>query len=164
VLGGITHYLELYLQWKPRGCLGWSWRFSPCHVMLLDPFLQRTHLNFSVSSIKRLYLCSTLVFGGNTHYLELYWMLETLCLNRSWRFSPCHVLLLGPSIQGPTWISLLWLYIGYICVPHWGWVLAPITCNFWLWKPYLGCSWCFSPCHFVLHDPFPPGRHLNFSV
>jgi hypothetical protein len=75
-------------------------------------------------------LCSTLVFGGNTHYLELYWMLETLCLDRSWWFSPCHVLLLGPSFQGPTWISLLWLYIGYICVPHWGWVLAPITWNF----------------------------------
>ena len=52
-----------------------------CHATW--PFPPETHLNFSVSIIKRLYLCSTLVFGGNTHYLELYWMLETLCLDRS---------------------------------------------------------------------------------
>jgi hypothetical protein len=55
---------------------------------------------------------------------------KTLCLGQSWWFSPCHILLLGPSLHGPTSISLLWLYKGYICVPHLCWVVAPITWNF----------------------------------
>jgi hypothetical protein len=37
-----------------------------------------THLNFSVMIIQKLYLCSTVLLGGNTHYLELYWMVKTL--------------------------------------------------------------------------------------
>ena len=37
-----------------------------------------------------------------THYLELYWLIKTLCLGRSWWFSPCHVGQLGHSLQGPT--------------------------------------------------------------
>jgi hypothetical protein len=78
-----------------------------------------------------------------------------LYLGRSWWFSLCHVILCGPSLHGPTSITLLWLYKGYICVPHWCWLVAPITWDFigW-WKPCcLGCSWWFSPCHVVLRGP-----------
>jgi hypothetical protein len=42
------------------------------------PFPPWTHLNFSVMTIQRLYLCSTLVLGGSTHYLEHYWLVTTL--------------------------------------------------------------------------------------
>ena len=42
------------------------------------PFPPRTHLDFSVKIIQWLYLCSTLVLGGSTHYLELYWLVKTL--------------------------------------------------------------------------------------
>jgi hypothetical protein len=56
------------------------------------PFLPWTHLNFSVTIVNRLYLCPTLVLGGSTHYLELYWLWKP-CLGWSWGLSPCHVML-----------------------------------------------------------------------
>ncbi len=160
VLGGSTHYLELYWLWKP--CLDKSWWFSPFHVVLLGPSLQRptkislsriyksyicvphwcwvvapiswnfigcenlvsglvmvvvtlsrhatwpfppgTHLNFYVMHIPRLYLCSTLVLGCSTHFLELYWL---------WK-----------HVSGPLMV-----------------VLTLSHCATW---------------------PFPPGTHLNF--
>ena len=105
------------------------------------------------------------VGGGSTDLLELCSMLETLCLDRSWWFLPCHVMLCGPSLHGPTSNSLLQLYKGYICVPHWCWVVALIYWNF------IGCK---NPVPgpvmlvFTLSRhatwPFPPWTHLNFSV
>jgi hypothetical protein len=81
--------------------------------------------------------------------------IKTLCLVRSWWISPCYVVLRGPSLHGPTSISLLSLNKGYSCVPHWCWLVAPITWDFyWLVKPCcLGCSWWISPCHIVLRAP-----------
>ena len=125
------------------------------------PFPPWSHLNFSVTIIQRLYLCSTLVLGGSTDLLELYWLVKTLCLGCSWWFSPCHVMLLGHSLHGPTSISLLCLYKGYICVPHWCWVLALTYWNFvgW-WKP---AAWAghggFRPvtsCYVALPSRDPP--------
>jgi hypothetical protein len=83
----------------------------------------------------------------------------------SWWFSPCAVVLLGPSLHGPTSISLLPLYTRYICVRHWCWVVAPITWNF------IGCENPVSglvmvvvtlSCHATW--PFSPWTHLNSSV
>ena len=197
VLGGSTHYLELYWLVKAL-CLGQSWWFSPCHIVVRAPSLHGptsisllclykgyicvlhwcwvvapitwdfvgwwkpcalashggqgtlshrgacpfppwTHLNCSVMIIQRLYLCSALVLGGSIHYLELYWLVKTLCLGQSWWFSPCHVVLCTPSLHGPTSIPLFWLYKGYICVLHWCWVVASITWNFIGW--WKSCAW-----------------------
>ena len=100
------------------------------------PFPPWTHLNSSVLIIQRLYLCSALVLGGSIHYLELYWLVKILCLGQSWWFPPCHIVVRAPSLHGPTSITLFWFYKGYICVLHWCWVVAPITCDFvGCWKP-----------------------------
>jgi hypothetical protein len=50
-----------------------------------------------------------LVLDGSTHFLELYWLSKQKCLGQSWWVSPCHVMLLGPSLHGPTSIPLLQL-------------------------------------------------------
>jgi hypothetical protein len=128
------------------------------------PFPPWTHLNFSVTIVDRLYLCSTLVLGGSTHYLELYWLWKP-CLGWSWWLSPCHVVLLGPSLHGPTLIPLLQLLIGYICVPHWCWVVAPINWNF------ISCGNHVSGPVMMVFTlsccatwPFPPWTPLNSSV
>jgi hypothetical protein len=125
VLGGSTDLLELY--WRLE-------TLSPLVMVVFTlsrratwPFPPWTHLNFSSMIIQRLYLCSTLVLGGSTDLLELYWLVKTLCLGRSWWFSPCQVMLLGHSLHGPTTITLFRLYKGYICVPHWCWVVALIS-------------------------------------
>jgi hypothetical protein len=106
VLGGSTHYLELYWLVKTllSGLLMVVFAMS-CHATW--PFPPLSHLNVSVMIIQMLYLCFTLVLGGSTHYLGLCWMLETLCVDRSWLFSPCHIVVRGPSLHGPTSISLL---------------------------------------------------------
>jgi hypothetical protein len=81
--------------------------------------------------------------------------IKTLFLGHSWWFSLCYVVLRGPSLHGPTSISLVWLYKIYICVPHWCWLVAPIAWDFigW-WIPCcLGCSWWFSPLHIMLRGP-----------
>jgi hypothetical protein len=90
---------------------------------------------------------------------------ETMCLGWSWWFSPCPVELLGPSLHGPTLIPLLQFWIGYICVPHWCWVVAPITWNF------IGCENPVSGPIMMVFTlsccatwPFSPWTHLNFSV
>ena len=77
VLAGSTHYLGLYWLVKTllSGLLMVVFTLSRCATC---PFPPWTHLNFSVMIIQRLYLCSTLLSGGNTHYLELYWMVKTL--------------------------------------------------------------------------------------
>jgi uncharacterized membrane protein len=73
VLAGSTHYLGLY--WLVKTLLS--------GLFMLDfslsrhatwPFPPGTHLHFSVMSIQRQYLCSTLVLGGSTHYLGLWWL------------------------------------------------------------------------------------------
>ncbi len=38
------------------------------------PFPPWTHLNSSITILERLYLCSTMVLGGSTHFLELYYL------------------------------------------------------------------------------------------
>jgi hypothetical protein len=53
-------------------CLGLSWWFSLCPVVLLGPSLHGP-TSISLTIIDRLYLCSTLVLGGSTHHLELYY-------------------------------------------------------------------------------------------
>ena len=91
------------------------------------------------------------MLGASTDLLELCWLVKTRYMGWSWWFSPCHVVLRGSSLQGPTSISLLWLYKGYICVPHWCWVVALIFWNFIGYKhPVSGCSWWFSPFHIML--------------
>jgi hypothetical protein len=219
VLGGSTHYLELYwlvktllsgllmvyflpchvmlrgpslhwptsmsLLWLYRGYIcvpDWCWGVAPITWDVIScknplswllmvvftlshcatwPFPPWTHLNFSVMIIQRLYLCFTLVLGGSTHYLWLCWMLETLCLQWSWLFSPCHIVVRAPSLHGPTSISLLWFYKGYICVLHWCWVVAPITCDFvGCWKPLVWAGHGgFHPvllCYLALPSMDPP--------
>jgi hypothetical protein len=91
--------------------------------------------------------------------------LKTLCLGHSWGFLPCHVVLCGPSLHGPTSIFLLRLYKGYNCVPHWWWLVAPIT---WVFN---GCKNPVSGPLMLVFSlsrramwPFPPWTHLNFSV
>jgi hypothetical protein len=164
VLGGSTDLLELCWMLETL-CLDWSWWFSPCHVMLLGPFPPSTHLNFSGMILQRLYLCITLVLGGSTDLLKLYWLWRSCVWAGHGGIHPVTSCYSGPSLHGPTSISLLQLYKGYICVPHWCWVVTPITWNFigW-WKPCcLGCSWfCTTFCHATW--PFPPCTHLNFSV
>jgi hypothetical protein len=90
---------------------------------------------------------------------------ETQCLGRSWWFSPCPVVLLGPSLHGPTLMPLLQLLIGYICVPHWCWVVAPINWNF------ISCTNHVSGPVLMVFTlsccatwPFPPLTHLNSSI
>jgi hypothetical protein len=77
VLGGSTDLLELYGLVKTllSGPVMVFFTLSRCAT---QPFPPWTHLNFSVMLIQRLYLCSTLVLGGSTDLLELYWRLETL--------------------------------------------------------------------------------------
>ena len=127
------------------------------------PFPPWTHLNCSVMIIQRLYLCSTLVFGGSTDLLELYRLWKP-CVRPSGLFMVVFTLsrhASGPSLHGSTSISLLQLYKGYVCVPHWCWLVAPIAWDFigW-WKPCcLGCSWCFHPvtlCYVPLPSMDPP--------
>jgi hypothetical protein len=91
--------------------------------------------------------------------------IKTLCLVCSWWILPCYVVLHGPSLHGPTSISLLWVYKGNICVPHWCWVVAPIT------RDFNGCknsvSWPLMGVFALSRRamwPFPPWTHLNFSV
>jgi hypothetical protein len=59
------------LSWPLMGVFALSHR-------AMWPFPPWTHLNFSGMIIQSLYLCSTLLLGGNTHYLELFWMVKTL--------------------------------------------------------------------------------------
>jgi hypothetical protein len=73
--------------------------------------------------------------------------------------------LLGPSLDGPTLLPLLQLLIGYICVPHWCWVAAPISWNF------ISCGNHKTGPVMVVFTlsccatwPFPPWTHLNFSL
>ena len=104
VLGGSTDYLELCWLVETL-CLGWSWWFSPCHVMLLGPSLHGTHLNFSVMIIQRLYLCSTLVLGGSTDLLELYWLWKSCVWAGHGGFHPvtsCYLAL--PSMDPPQFL------------------------------------------------------------
>ena len=128
MLGGSTDFLELYWLWKPF-CLGCSWWFSPCHVLLLGHSLQ------GLTSISLLQL-----YKGFT-WVPHWWLVVAPitcnfigcfepCLGQSWWFSPCHIMLLSPFLQQPTSFSLLQLYRGYICVPHWCWVVALIYWNF----------------------------------
>jgi hypothetical protein len=106
VLAGSTHYLELYWLVKTllSGLLMVVFVMS-CHATW--PFLPLSHLNVSDMIIQMIYMCSTLVLGGSTHYLGLLLAVKTFCLGCSWWFSPCHVVLRGPSLHGPTSISLL---------------------------------------------------------
>jgi hypothetical protein len=160
VFAGSTHYLGLY--WLVKTLLSGLLivvfamsRHATC------PFPPWTHLNFSVMTIQRLYLCSTLVLGGSTHYLELYWLVTTLLsgpLMVVFTLSRCAT---SPSLHGPTSISLLWLYKGYICVPHWCWVVAPITWDFvGCWKPYVltghGGFHPVTSCYLALPSRDPP--------
>jgi hypothetical protein len=90
---------------------------------------------------------------------------KTLCLGHSWWFSLCHIVLCGPSLQGCTSISLLQLYKGYICFPHWCWVVAPITWDFNGYKnPVSGVFMLVFALSRRATWPFPPWTHLNFSV
>jgi hypothetical protein len=91
--------------------------------------------------------------------------IKTLCLVHSWWISPCYVVLRGPSLHWPNSISLLRLYKGYNCVPHWCWLVAPIT---WVFN---GCKNPVSGPLMVVFSlsrramwPFPSWTHLNFSV
>jgi hypothetical protein len=76
------------------------------------PFPPWNHLNSFITILERLYLCSTLVLGGSTHARArararaTLLVVETMCLGRSWWFSPCPVVLLGPFLHGPTLIRL----------------------------------------------------------
>jgi len=70
VLGGSTHYLELY--WLVKTLLsGLFMLVFTLSCRATWPFPPGTHLNFSVMNIQRLNLCSTLVMAGSTHYLGL---------------------------------------------------------------------------------------------
>jgi hypothetical protein len=128
VLGGSTHFLN-YIGCENPVCI-WAGDdgFHPVLSWYLA-FPPWTHLNSSVTIVDRLYLCSTLVLGGSTHFMELYWHSKQKCLGQSWWVSPCPVVLLGSSLHGPTSFCLLQFEIGYICVPHWCWVVALISWN-----------------------------------
>jgi hypothetical protein len=71
MLGGSAHYLELYWLVKTllSGLLMVVFAMSRHATWPFPPLL---HLNVSDMIIQMLYLCSTLVLGGSTHYLGLY--------------------------------------------------------------------------------------------
>ena len=90
---------------------------------------------------------------------------KMLCLGRSWWISPCYVMLRGPSLHGPTSISLLSLNKGYSCVPHWCWLVAPIAWDFIGYKnPKSGLLMVVFALSRHATWPFPSWTHLNFSV
>ena len=163
MLGASTDLLELCWLVKTC-CLGRSWWFSPCHVVLRGPSLQRP-TSISLLWLYKGYICVphwcwvvALIFWNFIGY-------KHPVSGCSWWFSPFHVMLLGHSLHGPTSISLLWLYKGYICVPHWCWVVALIHWNF------IGCKNPVPGLLMVVFTlsrhatwPFPPWTHLNFSV
>jgi hypothetical protein len=119
-------------------CLGCSWWFSPCHFVLCGPSLHGP-TSISLLWLYKVYICvphCCWVVTPITWNFIGWW--KPCCLGCSCWFSPCHVVLRGPSLHGPTSISLLWLYKGYICVPHWCWVVAPITWDFGYKNPVSG--------------------------
>ena len=57
------------------------------------------------------------------------------------------------------------LYKGYICVPHWCWVVAPIAWDFNGYKnPVSGLLMVVFALSRHATWPFPSWTHLNFSV
>jgi hypothetical protein len=139
----------------------WSRLLSPCHVVHAK--CPTCHVP---TSIYLLQICR-----GNNGVPLWCWLVAPItssnfyslwmpcCLGWSGWSSPCPVVLLVPSLHGPTSISLLQLYKGYNCVPHWCGVVAPISCHF------IGCvhdlsimhlgwsSWWFSLCPPLLLVP-----------
>jgi hypothetical protein len=144
--------------------LGHSWWFSLCYVVLRGPSLH------GPTSISLVWLNK--VYIGVPHWCWLvapitwdfivWW--KPCCLGCSCWISPCHVMLRGPFLQGPTSITLLWVYKGNICVPHWCWVVAPITWDFDGYKNFVSgpLMVVFTLSRRAMW-PFPPGTHLNFS-
>ena len=128
-------------------CLGRSWWFSLCHVVLCGSSLHGP-TSISLLSLNKGYSCVPhwcwVVAPIAWDFIGYKNPLSECC---SWWFSPCHVMLRGPSLHGPTSISLLRLYKGYICVPHWCWVVAPITWDFNGWS---------KPCVWAAHGGFRP--------
>ncbi len=143
---------------------GWNWLKNAC----FQEELGKKHTFFRWSWLKnicqRLYLCSTLVLGGSTHFLELYWLWKPCVCVGNGGFHPvmsCYLAL--PSMDPPQFLCYENTKIIFVFVVGVGWQY-PLLGTLLDVKTLSGLVMVVFIlfCHATW--PFPPWTHLNFSI